>query len=38
MTKVFKIQELEFIRTTMDSRLRVNDKGKHETMGGAAPV
>ena len=30
MTWVFKIQEYEFIRNTMDSRLRGNDKRTHE--------
>ena len=32
MTRVFKIQELEFMRNAMDSRLRGNDKRTHETM------
>ena len=35
MTKVFKVQEKDFMRNAMDSRLRGNDKGMHETMGGA---
>ena len=30
MTRVFKIQELEFMRNAMDSRLRGNDKRTYE--------
>lgn len=35
MTRVLKVQEKDFMQNAMDSRLRGNDKGKHEIMGVA---